>query len=318
MGALDLNLLVVFEALWRERHVTRAAHRVGMSQSAFSHALKRLREQLDDELFQASPRGMLPTPRAQELAHPISDAMVILRRGLDAPTSFDPRALKRTFTIGTTDYGELIFLPELAERVGRLAPQVTLNIRPLDRPARDLAAGAQDLVLGPMVEGARFEVLFQDPFVCLLRAGHPLAKKRLTLERYVQLPHVLVSPTGAGEARVDEALRKLGRSRRVTVRVPHFLAAPLAISESDHVITLPSRVAHTVAPLRRFTIHKPPLTIAPLTARMFWHERNDHDPAHRWLRTLVREIAKKEDGLRQHARAERRERHAPASARAAS
>jgi DNA-binding transcriptional LysR family regulator len=296
VGAFDLNLLVVFEALWRERHVTRAARRVGMSQSALSHALKRLRLQFDDELFQPSPRGMLPTPRAQALANPVGDALAMLRQELEAPAPFDPKTLRRTFTLGMSDYGELLFLQKLAARVGRLAPQTTLSIRPFDQAARDLASGTQDLIMGPMVEGARHELLFQDPWVCLLRAGHPAAKKRLTLDRYVQLPHVLVSPTGAGEARVDEALRKLGRSRRVTVRVAHFLAGPLAIAESDHIITVPLRLAHALASLRRFTIHKPPLPLPPFTVRQFWHERNDHDPAHRWLRTLVRDIAAETTG----------------------
>lgn len=291
IAAFDLNLLVVFDALWHERHVTRAAHRIHLSQSAFSHALKRLRVQLDDELFQPSPRGMLPTPRAQALATPITDALATLRRSLDAPTPFSPRALDRTFTIGTTDFGELMFLQALASRFARSAPHATLCIRPIERPERDLASGAHDLIIGPPVDGARAELLFEDPWVCVLRAGHPAATKRLTLERYTQLTHILVSPTGAGEARVDEALRKLGRSRRVTVRIPHFLAVPLALAESDHVVTIPSRVVDAVPQLRRFSVHKPPLELRPLTARMFWHERNDHDPAHQWLRALVREIA---------------------------
>src|SRR5689334_9832362 len=134
IGAFDLNLLVAFDALWNERHVTRAARRVGMSQSAFSHALKRLRQQFDDELFQASPSGMLPTPRAQELAAPVAEALAILKRALDVPAPFEPLRLKRTFTIGTADYGELVLLPKLVARVGKLAPEVTLIIRPIDRP----------------------------------------------------------------------------------------------------------------------------------------------------------------------------------------
>jgi DNA-binding transcriptional LysR family regulator len=295
IGAFDLNLLSAFEALWAERNVTRAARRIGLSQSALSHALKRLREQLADPLFEPSPGGMIPTPRAQALATPLADAMTLIRAALEAPPPFAARRLKRSFTLATADYGELVILPRLLRRISREAPDVTLLVRPLgDHPERDLASGLHDLVLTPQL-GAdpwlRSAPLFDDRFVCLLRRGHPLARRKLTLSRYVALLHVLVSPQGAGESAVDVALRQVGKTRRVAVRVPHFLVAPLVIAESDHVITLPERLVEAMAPLRRLTVHPTPIAVPPFSISQFWHERNDVDPAHRWLRELVAQVS---------------------------
>jgi DNA-binding transcriptional LysR family regulator len=292
VGAFDLNLLLAFEALWAERNVTRAARRIGLSQSALSHALARLREQLGDPLFQPSPpRGMIATQRAQALAGPLGEALALLRGALETPPPFSARRLRRSFTLATADYGELVILPRLLQRISREAPEVTLVVRPIgDRPERDLALGAHDLILTPQLNAdasLRSAPLFDDRFVCLLRHGHPLAKKKLTLARYVGLQHVLVSPQGSGEAAVDVALRQVGLGRRVAVRLPHFLVAPLVIAESDHVITLPERLVDALAPLRRFTVHKPPIAVPPFSISQFWHERNDGDAAHLWLRELV-------------------------------
>jgi DNA-binding transcriptional LysR family regulator len=241
---------------------------------------------------------MLPTARAQALAVPIAEALAIVRATLTAPGELDPRALRRTFTVATDDYVELVLLPRLLARLTRVAPEVTLNVRPTsDRTERELLSGAHDLAIGPPPDGVselRSTRLFSDRFVSVLRARHPDAKKRLTLARFTRLAHVLVSPQGAGEAPVDVALRAVGRTRRVALRVPHFLVAPLAVAASDYVATLPARVVRAVAELGRLAAHAPPVEVPTFSISMIWHERNDHEPAHQWFRELVAEVAREE------------------------
>jgi DNA-binding transcriptional LysR family regulator len=292
--AFDLNLLLAFDALWTERHVTRAAKRVGLTQSAMSHALRRLRAQLEDPLFQATPRGLQPTARAHALAPPLAEALALVRRAVTTPAPFSPAALKRTFTLGTTDYGDLVLLPRLMARLAREAPGVQLVTRPGSDEA-PLLAGEHDLNFGvaaPESADVRSEKLFDDGFVSLLRAQHPLAKQRLTLERFVALGHVLISPTGRGEAAVDVALRRLGRTRHIALRVPHFLSAPLVVAESDLIVTLPARVAEALAAPDRLILRRPPLEVPGFMVSLFWHARNDDDAAHRWLRALVADVAR--------------------------
>jgi len=207
-----------------------------------------------------------------------------------------PATLQRTFTIGTTDYGELVLLPRLFARVSREAPGVQLVVRPIvDSGERELLSGEHDLVLGVAMPdggaGLRSEQLFSEHFVSVLRAGHPAARRPLTLERFVALPHVLVSPSGRGESVVDTALRAKKLTRRLVLRVPHFLAAPLVIAESDAIITLPERLARAVAAQHRLVMRKPPLAIPSFSFSQFWHPRNDADPAHAWLRELVWSVA---------------------------
>jgi len=294
--AFDLNLLTVFEALWAERNVTRAARRVGITQSAMSHALKRLRAQLSDALFHPTPGGMIPTPYAQELAGPLGEALALVRRTVETPRKFAPRTLRRTFTVATSDYVEMVLLPRLLARVARLAPEVTLVVRPAAaRPERELVSGVHDLLITPGdgdAPGVRAQALFDERFVCVLRAGHPDAHgRKLSLERFLRLPHVLVSPQGSGPAAVDEALAALGKRRRVTLRIPNFLIAPLVIAETDHVITLPERVVRAVAGRRRLAVFPPPVALPGFSVSQRWHERNDADPAHGWFRDLVAEVA---------------------------
>jgi DNA-binding transcriptional LysR family regulator len=290
--AFDLNLLLAFDALWTERHVTRAGRRVGLTQSAMSHALRRLRAQLDDALFQPTPRGLTATPRAHALAPLVAEALALVRRAVEKPAPFSPAALERTFTVGSSDYSELALVPRLMARIAREAPKVRLIVRPIaGLGERELLAGAHDLVLTvatPPGESLRGEPLLTDGFVSLLRHGHPLARRPLTLARFVALDHVLVSPQGAGEAAVDVALRERGLVRRVALRIPHFLAAPFVIAETDYVITMPARVAHALAAKLRLVVKKPPVPLPGFTFSQFWHTRNEDDEAHRWLRALVR------------------------------
>ena len=303
IAAFDLNLLVAFDALWTERHVTRAARRIGLTQSAMSHALGRLRAQFEDPLFRRTARGLVPTARAHGLAPAVTEALALVRRAVDREPRFEPASLQRTFTIGTSDYGELVILPELMARLRRQAPGVQLVVRPIAvRGERELLSGAHDLILGvppPQAEDVRSEVLFQDRFVSLLRARHPAARRTLTLERFVALPHVLISPQGEGDSVVDVALRAHKRQRRIVLRVPNFLAAPLVIAATDAIVTLPERVGRAVATQHHLVVRTPPLSLPGFAFSSFWHARVDGDVAHQWLRELIWAVARETAGARQ-------------------
>lgn len=291
LATLDLNLVRALAALLAERHVTRAAARLGITQSAASHALARLREVLGDPLLVRGPRGtMLPTPRAAELAPGIHRVLDDLAGVLRGPAAFDPAIARRTFRIGAADYLGLVLLPRLIERLGRLAPGIDLWVHPVtDWGDAELAAGALDLVTGPprgtaRPAGSYEKVLFAETFTCVLRAGHPLAGSRMTLARYTSLGHVLVAPRGTPGSLVDDALAAAGRTRRIAVGVPHFLVVPYVVAASDLVATVPTRLAALVADDAGLVRAAPPVELEPFDMAMAWHERVHGDAGHRWLR----------------------------------
>lgn len=298
LAAVDLNLLLALDALLAERHVTRAAARLGITQSAASHALARLRDMFGDPLLVRGPRGaLLPTPRAAALAPAIHRVLVDLTAVLRGDEVFEPATARHTFRIGTSDYVELVLMPRLVERVGRSAPGIDLWIHTLtDDGDEALAAGTLDVVLGPPRSGARpagmyEKVLFDESFTCIVREGHALADKRMTLARYCAAAHLLVAPRGTPGSLVDDALAALGRSRRVAVAVPHFLVVPYLIASSDLIATLATRVAHTVADALRLVQMPPPIALPRFQIGVAWHERTRADPAHRWLRDQILAVA---------------------------
>lgn len=290
LSGVNLNLLVALDALLTEANVTRAAAHVGITQSAMSHALRQLRELFDDALLTRGRGGMVLTPRAQELAGPIRRGLLELQRALRNEAVFDPRTSSRRFTLAGGDYYVSMLLPSLLELMGQEAPGVDLDVRPLDfrRIPELLEAGGLDLVVGAFVQdapGLRQQKLFTEEFACVVREGHPDVKRnKLTLETYLRLPHALISPRGEGEGIVDRELAKLGHSRRIALRVPYFLTAPMAMERSDLVLTAPRRLVERFAAAWKLQVLKPPLAIPGFSVMQVWHERYDDDPAHRWLR----------------------------------
>lgn len=297
VARIDLNLLVAFHALFVERQVTRAAARTGVTQSAMSHALGRLREHLGDELFVRTPRGLLPTPRAEALGPEIERLLGELDTALSPAAAFDAAKLVRTFSIASADYGELVLLPSLFARVAREAPHVSLRLRPASQALdRDLEAGTIDLALGPPVDLSPRLVapkLFDDQFVCVVRRGHPIVKKRLTLKQFVALDHMQIAVRGAPGGPVDDALAAVGLQRRVALFVPHFLAAPMIVAKSDLVLTLASRVAAALASRFELSVFPTPLAVEGFAIHQIWHEQRQNDPAHAWLRATVADVAKR-------------------------
>jgi DNA-binding transcriptional LysR family regulator len=298
LAAVDLNLLVALDALLVERNVTRAAARIGLTQSAMSHALARLRALLDDELLVRAPNGMVPTIRAEALAGPIRAALEQVARAL-APAAFEPKTARGRVVVGTSDYVELVLLPEVVSRLAVEAPGIDLRVLSLDDALGPLASGEIDLAIAPPDAyperaGTFKRRLFEDRFVCIVRNGHPLAKKKLTLSRFTAARHALISPRGKEGGFVEDALARLGLARRVTVAVPHFLIAPHLVASSNLVLTVAQRVASLLAEPLALTILAPPPELALVGFEMatFWHERSQSDPMLRWVRDLFVDVSK--------------------------
>ena len=290
---LDLNLLLVFHHLLREKRVSRVATVLGMSQPAVSSALGRLRSSLGDELFLRTQQGMEPTPYALQLAEPVATALDALQQALNVRASFDPATSERRFTLAMTDVGEMYFLPVLMDALARTAPGVTLNVVPVTHPSLkdDMASGRTDLALGllPQLQAGFFQqALFRQPYVCLMREGHPLSRTDvLTLSDFAAADHVRVIAAGTGHGRVDEALERQGLQRRIRLTVPHYVALGDVLGHSDLIATVPERFAQRVTQPFGLTTRLLPLAVDGSAIHQFWHARLHKDPGHRWLRGQV-------------------------------
>lgn len=293
--APDLALLQLFHLLYCERHLTRAAARAGVSQPAMSRALSRLRAMFDDQLFVRSPRGMTPTPRADQLA-PEVETLLDRARALVTKAHFEPATLRRTFVIAASDLVEQQLLAGVVVALARDAPLVDLSLRPFVGDARELLAAGVDLLVGTkasMPLGAILQFLFEDGFLCAVREGHPVVRKKLTLEQFAALAHVQIAPRGTPGGPVDDALAARGLARRVAVRTHSFLAAPLLIARSNLVLTAPSRMLAEIAVPLRLRTFPPPIEVPRFRIYEAWHPRVAADPAHRWFRKLVADVARR-------------------------
>jgi DNA-binding transcriptional LysR family regulator len=294
---LDLRALQVLDALLTEKNATRAAQRLGVTPSAVSHALARLREVLDDPLFVRTPRGMTPTPRASRMAGPLREALTQLDRAVGDDESFDPAGLVRTFKLSSADYGVHVLVPGLIRVLSQESPHVDVLVMPQASPAAvevALETGELDVAIGRlpnMSSALRQQALFEDRFRCIVRRGHPLVRRSLDLDLYVTLGHVLVAPYGRPGSLIDDVLEKQGRRRRIALTVPHFLAAFMVVAESDFILTASERLARYFQDILPIKVLAPPLPFEPYTISQVWHERMHADPAHRWLRGQLRRVA---------------------------
>lgn len=289
---LNLNLLPALAALLRTRAVGRAARQVGVSQSAMSHSLAKLREAFGDPLLVAQGRSMVLTPRARELALSLPPALERLRESLAATDAFDPATATTTFTIATVDLFELTALRSLLGYLARHAPGVRLRIERLGPSTFEaLRDGDVDVVIGgagpPASAGLRRVVLFREPFKVIARSDHPGLGRRLTLASYLAYDHVLVRFEGREVAAVDRALASLGHQRRVGLSVPHFVAAPLAVAGSDMLSTVSSSVAAWGQSLLGLRLFDPPFELPAAPVSLWWAAAHDTDPARRWFRELL-------------------------------
>jgi DNA-binding transcriptional LysR family regulator len=314
-GALDLNLLRVFDALIEERSVTRAGERLGLTQSAISHALSRLRYVLDDELFVRGPEGMRPTRRAAEIAPRLRQGLLQLQLAL-TPADFVPEQTTRRFTIICGEYVGAVFVPALVARLREAAPLAQIRIRPSNMGvAEALLAGRADLAIGSfrrVPEWFACEPLFEETRVWVVSDRYPAAWQELTLERLAALPHLIISATGEDEQAVagyvvDHGLERLvmrsevgllqgalaarGLSRAVGLTTPHFLPALAVLSRSDMAAPLPRRLAIAFAGAYRLRLFEPPYTSPPFEIMALSHREHGNEPAILWLRDIVRHVA---------------------------
>lgn len=289
---IDLNLLVVFDQLLAEGRVSKVAENLGLTQPAVSNALARLRRLLGDELFLRTPRGMEPTPFAEQLAEPVSYALGVLRGALNQKADFDPATSERAFTLGMTDIGEIYFLPGLMEALARTAPGVSVStVRNAAVSLRDeMEAGRVDLAIGllPQLKAGFFQRrLFSQGYVCLFRKGHRLDARRITLAEFSAAEHVAVVSAGTGHGKVDELLERQGVHRRIRLTVPHFVAVGHILQASDMVATVPERVAQRMAEAFGLAWVAHPARLPEAGINLFWHAKVHKDPANQWLRGLV-------------------------------
>jgi DNA-binding transcriptional LysR family regulator len=292
LGGLNLNLLAALDALLDERNVRRAAERLGVTQSAMSHTLRQLRELFGDPLLVRSGNRMLPTPRAEAVRRPLRQALLQLQAVVGDEAEFVPATAQRRFTLAASDAAAMTVLPVLIARLAAEAPGVDLDVVPVDRamlPAQ-LEAGEIDVALAPdggEAPGVHRQGLYPTEFAVLARADHPGIGPRLTLDAYCRLPHALVVVTGHGPGLVDVALAQQGRQRRVALRIPYFLAAPVVLMGSDLLLTVPRDAAERFAERFALRVDDPPLPLPTGMVSMLWHERFARDPALVWLRALL-------------------------------
>ncbi|MBX9698595.1 MAG: LysR family transcriptional regulator, partial [Acetobacteraceae bacterium] len=289
LGTLDLNLLRVFDAVARERHVTRAAERLHLSQPAVSNALARLRTALGDELFLRRPGGVEPTALALSLAQPVAEALDRLGEALSSGAPFDPATSTRVFPVAFSEYAEAVLAPPLLEHMAQAAPRCLLAIRHADRTNWEalLTGGAATLALGVLPEPPAIYTrlrLLPEAFCTLMRPGHPLAKGALTAERFVSVPHILHSPNGSREGALDRALAETGTPRRLGAVVAHLAAVPAILQRTDMIITLSARLAKQLAAAHGLTLRDPPIEISHTRLSLIFHRRFEADPGHAWLR----------------------------------
>ncbi len=297
LSKINLNLLVALDALLTERHVTHAAHKVFVTQSAMSIALSQLRELLQDDLLVRSQQGMIPTKRALELHPQVQRLLNEIKTIVYATSVFDPSTASRVFQIGMSDYLELVILPRLIKKIAQVAPGITFkfsHLNSLDQYTPEM--GQLELALGVICQGkaAPFmetESLFRDTAVCVGRKNHPLLAKPLTLKKFLQAKHISTNLyAGPVLTRVDKALQDLGHEREVVISLPHMIPALYLVKETDFLLASVELLAKEMVEELGLVMHKIPFPIPPVDIYMAWPKYLATDPAHLWLRNLVREL----------------------------
>ncbi|WP_026282654.1 LysR substrate-binding domain-containing protein [Rhizobium sp. 2MFCol3.1] len=293
----DLNLLPVFMALFEERNVTRAAEQLGITQPALSNALKRLRETMRDPLFVRERYGMQPTQMAQDLAPVIGAALGAIDEAVRGQQNFDPSKADRLFLIAPNSLVEFVLMPAIVARLREIAPGIRLRLAPFgnDLTEAGVVSGTTAMVIGRITDppdNLVVQHLMDDGLACVVRADHPLVGERLTKAAYEKLRHVNVLPPGRLRAGLFRTLEERGLKRDVAVSVTHFLAVPEMIAATDYCATLPRLICRHLADDKRLRVVEPPVDLGTFPVEMAWHVRYRNDPAHRWLRTLIADMAR--------------------------
>ena len=294
---LDLNLLVAFDALLREAHVSRAAARLEMSQSSMSLALAKLRVLFNDPLLVKGASGLVLTARAQELASRVTEALRHVESLLHERQAFDPQQARDTITLIVTDYIDFVVVPALVKEMALRAPHVILRIVGPNpkRLGEVFSAGEVDVSVSYFPDppaSLRVRPLFQDRLVGIARRGHPYLAGPRDLDAFCKAAHVTIEPGEATmyNALVDQQLQRAGRSRRIQLTKPTFLGVPFIVEQTDLLATMPETVARGFTRFTDIEIFEPPLALEPLDVVLLWHDRTHTNPVHRWVRELIIEL----------------------------
>lgn len=295
LRSLDLNLLVVFDAIYAEGSLSRAADRIGMSQPAMSNALARLRAALNDPLFERRGNGMEPTARARQLVNPVRQALDVLQAGLATGSSFDFRTAQHTFSVATEDFGEVVIMPRLMNWLSNVAPSIQVRIASERAAAgiNETRRGKLDLALDYIPvedEQLAVEQLIAETRVCVARSDHPRLVEGMTLETYLSLRHIVLNRQIPGGAVVSRELARRSLVRQIAMEVPHYLSMPVILLQTDLVATMPRRVAQVIAENYALKMVKLPLDVPDMPIYMSWNKAQTSDPAHRWFRESIRAL----------------------------
>lgn len=294
--SFDLNLLAVFVTLWDTRSVTRASDRLALTQPAVSHALRRLRQALDDELFVSSKGGLVPTPRSEALIGPIREALATLQSALVEETPFDPLVAQREFNIAAGDLFEYSQLPQLVEHVRQHAPGVVLRVSAVpegELSCQQLESGELDVVIGSQpLKGAEIqnETLMEISISTLISKREGIRKRRFPLALYLERPHVVIRTPERQFTVVDVALAQRGLQRKIGAVVQNFMAMPMIAERSGYICNVPDSMAGMFAELFDLSVHLPPIDFDASPLLISWHRRFNADPAHIWFRELLRSM----------------------------
>ena len=294
----DLNLLPIFVALMEERSVTRAAERVGMTQPALSNALARLRTMLQDQLFVRERYGIQPTPIALELAPTIAEALARLDDAVLGQQDFDPVNAERLFTIAPNGYVEFVLAPAIVSRAEKVAPGIKISLTPYGNDLSDtgVISGTTALVLGRIVDppdNLVVQHLMDEGLACVVRADHPEIGDSITRDQFERLKHVNVVPPGRMRAGLFQALAQQGIKRDVAISVTNFFAVAEMVAVTDHIATLPNLICRRLAHDPRLKVLPAPVDLGSFPVEVAWHVRYRQDPAHRWLRSVISDVAAK-------------------------
>ena len=295
----DLNLLVVLEALWAERHVGRAAEKLHLSQSATSHALARLRTAFADQLFIRNPRGIAPTPLAIELMPRVAAVLESVRLVASPRGPFDPGCLQAILSVAATDHALLTVITPVLAKIQAAAPDAVLRLRPADVESalRMLDTGEIDIVLGSgsfaqVPQRFDCQLVHKERFVGIARNDHPALVKRgrklrMELDDFARLPHILVSPLGDTRGVVDDALEKLGRTRKVSVTCPSFLAVPFMVGASQSIAVVAERVALQLQETAQLSLFELPLVLPTWEVLVIRAQGRANEPAVEWITNMM-------------------------------
>jgi DNA-binding transcriptional LysR family regulator len=296
LNKANLNLLVVFDILMKEQNLTKTGQYLHLSQPAISHALKGLRDMFNDELFVKGPGGMRPTDHALRLIEPLRQALGKIESVINIKDTFDPNTSNRVFQLGLSDYAAFILLPPLVAQLAHEAPAVSLDVQHINKPEKSQMIENGDIEMAIALfdkepKRLEYQELFEEKLVCIADKDNKELKNGLTLERFVSLPHLLISFSEEPVATVQRALTARGLKRHVALKVRHVVPAGYVVCNSSLIAVLPERLALFLEKIIGIKIHEIPMDLEPQKVMMVWHKRSENDASVAWLRSRVREVA---------------------------